>query len=129
MMKIWNIQLQHCLESTMHHQNEIWSIAISSDETQVYTGAADNQLRVWSVDKIILNGYLENRQGETLIDPQHQIFSFKGSIQKNSHERTLGLKLLSFEDSSLLLCTVSQDFDECNLVKQNPNIFIFLCLF
>jgi U3 small nucleolar RNA-associated protein 12 len=110
MMKLWNISLQHCIETTIQHQSEIWSIVISNDERYVYTGAADNQLRVWTLDEAGLEAHFENEQTETAIDVHGQIFKYQGSIQRQSHERALSLNLIDFEDSYLLFCTVGGDF-------------------
>ena len=110
MMKIWNITLQHCIETTIQHQTEIWSIAISNDERYIYTGAADNQLRVWTLDEAGMNAHFENEQTDVTANGHGQIFKYQGSIRRQSHERTLSLKLINFEDSCLLFCTVGGDF-------------------
>jgi U3 small nucleolar RNA-associated protein 12 len=101
LMKLWDISLQSCIETAVEHRTEIWSIVISSDRQHIYTGAADNYLRVWSLNNMMLESYLKKEDLNNL-----QILQYEGSILKQSKDRTLGLSLSSSE-YSLLFCIVS----------------------
>jgi U3 small nucleolar RNA-associated protein 12 len=105
LMKLWDIHMQHCMETMMEHRNEIWALALSLDECYVYTGAADDQLRVWSLNKDLLGRSLREEQG-ILEQHQYQILRYEGSIQKQSQERTLALYWVLSEET-LLVCAVS----------------------
>ncbi|KAH6560029.1 hypothetical protein BASA50_003229 [Batrachochytrium salamandrivorans] len=51
LVKFWDIPSKHCVETLTTHRGEVWALEVSPiDEKVLFTGAADGQIRVWSID-------------------------------------------------------------------------------
>jgi U3 small nucleolar RNA-associated protein 12 len=50
--KVWDLATQHCFQTLAGHRSEIWSLDVHPSGTRLVTGAADRQLRVWSLEKV-----------------------------------------------------------------------------
>jgi WD40 repeat protein len=48
-VKVWDLQTQHCVQTVVGHRSEVWSFDVNQAETRMYTGATDQQLRVWKL--------------------------------------------------------------------------------
>ncbi|KAG5188489.1 WD40-repeat-containing domain protein [Tribonema minus] len=49
LVKIWDLETQHCVQTVVGHRSEVWSLDVSPDGTRLVTAATDAQLRVWSI--------------------------------------------------------------------------------
>ncbi|KAJ3168666.1 hypothetical protein HDU88_001559 [Geranomyces variabilis] len=66
LVKFWDLATQHCVETVIAHRGEIWALDVSPiDETMMFTGAADGEVRVWKINPQILSAKLESN-GDTL---------------------------------------------------------------
>ncbi|GMF55220.1 unnamed protein product [Phytophthora fragariaefolia] len=74
LVKVWDLDTQHCVQTCVGHRNEVWSLAVSPAGDRLLTGASDNQLRVWSVQR---DG--DGDEGETL--------TLLGAIYRQSNDR------------------------------------------
>jgi U3 small nucleolar RNA-associated protein 12 len=45
--KVWDVETRHCTQTLVGHRSEIWSLAVSADESRVVTAGSDSELRVW----------------------------------------------------------------------------------
>lgn len=59
LVKLWDLQTQHCVETLVGHRSEVWSLDVSPDETLLVTGSADRELRLWNIEKELLGKQLE----------------------------------------------------------------------
>lgn len=50
LMKVWDLSTQHCIETIIAHRSEVWGLAASLDGKFLFTGAIDQEIRVWKVD-------------------------------------------------------------------------------
>ena len=51
LIKIWDIQSQHCIETHIAQTNgECWTMAVSADQSGAVTAGDDGELTVWSID-------------------------------------------------------------------------------
>lgn len=50
LLKVWECETQHCIQTCVGHRSEIWSFDLNADQTRVVTGSSDNLLRIWSID-------------------------------------------------------------------------------
>lgn len=54
LMKVWDFETRHCIQTIVGHRAEIWSLAVvpssSSDKIRVFTGASDELIRVYKVN-------------------------------------------------------------------------------
>jgi U3 small nucleolar RNA-associated protein 12 len=88
LIKLWNLEVQHCVETHVSHRGECWSMAIEKinqeeehedDETDavIVTSGATKDLKFWNI-------YLSAEDGQKLVE--------KGTAAKQSPERGLGIK-------------------------------------
>jgi U3 small nucleolar RNA-associated protein 12 len=49
LIKVWEIDAQHCVQTITAHRSDIWSIAYDISAQRVVSGGADAELRVWSL--------------------------------------------------------------------------------
>ena len=48
-VKFWDLDTQHCFRTLLTHKTEVYGLQLNSDETRLYTGSADNEVRVYSL--------------------------------------------------------------------------------
>src|SRR5690606_11448629 len=72
LIKIWELETQHCIQTLIGTRNEIWGITVDPEvftsiskiplnnvqEKRLVVGSVDNELRVWNIEA--LQGNLEN---------------------------------------------------------------------
>ncbi|KAJ3055905.1 hypothetical protein HK097_008804 [Rhizophlyctis rosea] len=102
LLKAWDLGTQHCVETIVAHRSEVWALDVTSDERTMVTGAADGEVRVWSVDLEVLAKKLEPA-GETITgggadggDGEGEVkrtFTLRGNLERQSKERVLTLKV------------------------------------
>ena len=49
LVKLWDLQTQHCIQTLVNHRSEVWSLAVATTGTRFATGCADNQIRIWKI--------------------------------------------------------------------------------
>jgi U3 small nucleolar RNA-associated protein 12 len=100
LIKVWEIDGQHCVQTITSHRSEVWSIATDISAQRVVSGGADAELRVWCI----------NSPGTHLADTEP--LSFVGSLPKSGRGRVGGL---SFCGQGRFLV--------CQTVDKNVQIF------
>jgi WD40 repeat protein len=75
LIKVWDLETQHCTQTVVGHRKEIWSFAVNQEETRLYSSAADNQLRVFN--------FKYSEENPTALPELEQI----GSIPRESKDR------------------------------------------
>ena len=67
-LKIWDLSTQHCVQTTVGHRSEIWSLDINPENTLIFTGSNEGEMKVWKIDTEALSeGLKENESGEVVI--------------------------------------------------------------
>ncbi|EJU06188.1 WD40 repeat-like protein [Dacryopinax primogenitus] len=61
-LKLWDLNTQHCLQTTVAHRAEIWAMDINPAEDNIITGAGDGEIKAWKIDRAALS--LGLREGE-----------------------------------------------------------------
>ena len=51
-VKFWDLDTQHCFRTLLTHKTEVYGLQVNSDETRLYTGSADNEIRVYGLQAI-----------------------------------------------------------------------------
>ena len=49
-MRVWDLDTQHCSQTVVGCQGEVWSLAVSPDEQRLMTASADAELRMYRLD-------------------------------------------------------------------------------
>ncbi|KAG9015886.1 hypothetical protein FRB90_004307 [Tulasnella sp. 427] len=64
-MKLWDLSTQHCMQTVVAHQSEIWSMDVDPAGELILTGSTDGELKAWSIDSDALKeGVKTNESGE-----------------------------------------------------------------
>lgn len=53
LIKIWELETQHCIQTLIGSRNEIWALAKNPQETRIVAGSIDNELRVWNLEPLL----------------------------------------------------------------------------
>ena len=51
-VKFWDLDTQHCFRTLLTHKTEVYGLQVNSDETRLYTGSADNEIREYGLQAI-----------------------------------------------------------------------------
>ncbi len=89
LIKLWDLQAQHCIETEVSHRAEITGFILTQDSKFMLTVGADGFIRIFSVDFEALDKKLI--AGEVI----GNVFVFKGEVQRSSKERALCISQLS----------------------------------
>jgi len=64
-LKLWDLSTQHCIQTTVAHRSEIWTMVINQEQDLVFTGSGEGSLKVWKVDHgAFSQGLKETETGE-----------------------------------------------------------------
>lgn len=67
-LKVWDMSTQHCVQTTIAHRSEVWSLDINPEKTLVFTGSSEGEVKAWSIDAEALSeGLKEDESGEVAI--------------------------------------------------------------
>ncbi|KAF8543894.1 hypothetical protein BDD12DRAFT_773091 [Trichophaea hybrida] len=50
LIKLWDLSIQHCVETHVAHHGECWTMALMPDERGCITAGHDGEMKVWSID-------------------------------------------------------------------------------
>lgn len=65
LLKVWDLSTQHCIETVVAHRAEVWSLDLNSDQSLLFTGSSEGELKAWAVDPQALSkGFMETESGE-----------------------------------------------------------------
>ncbi|KAK1236731.1 beta transducin [Marasmius sp. AFHP31] len=64
-IKLWDLSTQHCMQTVVAHRSDIWSMDIDVDQSLIFTGSGDGEVKAWKIDRDIISGGLrETDTGE-----------------------------------------------------------------
>ena len=64
-MKLWDLSTQHCIQTVVAHRSEVWSMELDPEQTLIFTGAAEGELKAWRIDhEAMASGLRETETGE-----------------------------------------------------------------
>lgn len=89
LIKLWDLQAQHCIETEVSHRAEVTGFIFTSDKKFMLTAGADGFIRIFAVDFEALEKKLV--AGETI----GNALVFKGEVQRSSKERALQISQLA----------------------------------
>ncbi|KAG8894037.1 hypothetical protein FRB99_001555, partial [Tulasnella sp. 403] len=49
-LKLWDLTTQHCIQTMVAHQSEVWSLDVDPSGDLMFTGGNDGELKAWSLD-------------------------------------------------------------------------------
>ena len=88
LIKIWDIQSQHCIETHVTQANgECWSLALSPDQSGAITAGNDGELKVWSINSASLAKLSHDVSGEL----KHKALKERGILYRQGKDRTVGV--------------------------------------
>ncbi|KAJ7507698.1 WD-repeat-containing protein [Mycena galericulata] len=64
-MKLWDLSTQHCVQTIVAHRSEIWTMGVDSEQSLVFTGSGEGELKAWKLDHdAFAEGLKETETGE-----------------------------------------------------------------
>jgi len=88
LIKIWDIQSQHCIETHVAQTNgECWSMGVSADQLGAITAGNDGELKVWSIN---LSG-LAKAASDVSGASQKGFLRERGILYRQGKDRTVGV--------------------------------------
>lgn len=56
------------MQTLVAHRSEIWSLDVNQDETMVFTGSSEGEMKAWKIDtQALAEGLKETETGEVCI--------------------------------------------------------------
>ncbi len=98
LVKVWDVDAGHCLQTVVSHRSEVRSLDIDSEGSRVVTGSSDGELRVWSVSKDATGN-----EGD-------EVLKFLGLLPRKSKERICRVRF-GGEDRRLLIVAQVHGFE------------------
>ena len=89
LIKLWDLQAQHCIETEVSHRAEVTGFILTQDSKFMLSVGADGFIRIFSVDFEALGKKLV--AGEVI----GNVLVFKGEVQRSSKDRVLDIAHLS----------------------------------
>ena len=88
-LKLWDLQLQHCIETVVSGDEQLWSLAVhdSLDDTLVFTGGSNGHVRLWRASHDVLQRGLQTSAD----DPSRRFFESHGTLELPSGHRVAQL--------------------------------------
>ena len=64
-MKLWDLSTQHCIQTVVAHRSEIWTMDVDQEQSLVFTGSGEGEIKAWSIDhEALAEGWKETETGE-----------------------------------------------------------------
>lgn len=103
LLKVWDLALQHCIETVVPGKGELWSLATLQDnaspDSLVLTGSADGQVKLWSLRGEVLAGGLEAMIGAG-DQAQQKVLAPLGDLEVAAKKRVTQIAFNSHASSS-----------------------------
>jgi U3 small nucleolar RNA-associated protein 12 len=67
-MKLWDLSTQHCIQTVVAHRSEIWTMDVDQEQSLVFTGSGEGELKAWRIDhEALAEGLKETESGEVSV--------------------------------------------------------------
>ncbi|KAJ7068170.1 quinon protein alcohol dehydrogenase-like superfamily [Mycena amicta] len=64
-LKLWDLATQHCVQTVVAHRSEIWTMDVDAQQSLVFTGSSEGELKAWKLDhEAFAEGLKETETGE-----------------------------------------------------------------
>ncbi|CAB09121.1 U3 snoRNA associted protein Dip2 [Schizosaccharomyces pombe] len=80
-MKLWDLSIQHCVETHVDHQGEIWAMCVSPDAKRCLTAGTGSDVKVWEISFPDDNNFT----------PTTKAFQQLGTFTRQSRDRPITL--------------------------------------
>ena len=82
-LKVWDLSTQHCVQTTLTHRAEVWSLDINPAKNLIFTGSSEGEMKVWKVDSEALSeGLKENESGEVAMLSLAKCIAFSNHVYR-----------------------------------------------
>ncbi|KAF2835524.1 WD40 repeat-like protein [Patellaria atrata CBS 101060] len=89
LIKLWNINTQHCIETHVGQSNgECWAMGLSPECDGCITAGNDGELRVWAID---INGLRRSKRIGNDPERTHYLHD-RGVLYRQAKDRTIDIK-------------------------------------
>ncbi|KAJ2708740.1 beta transducin, partial [Coemansia spiralis] len=105
LVKLWDLRVQHCVQTLVTHRSEVWALAVSTDGRLLVTGTSDADLHVWTISAEKLAGMAVDAAGHAA-DSGWEAISAYGAVRRASGSRVVELQ---FHPSGQYLACLGAD--------------------
>ncbi|KAH7104251.1 WD-repeat-containing protein [Auriculariales sp. MPI-PUGE-AT-0066] len=101
-LKLWDLSMQHCVQTIVAHRSEIWSCDLNTSHSIILTGSNEGDIKAWRLDHAALAAGLQeanNGQAPIFILPA-------GELSLSSKQR---VTQITFHDKQPFLAVQSND--------------------
>lgn len=108
-LRVWNICVEHCVQVIRDHNSEIWYIDFDHEKTYLGIGAADLELRFYTINHDLHIAWLNAKKTKT--DPTENKWKVPesvGEIQRQHNDKTATVRFNN--NGKLLACQVDVEF-------------------
>ncbi|EXJ66894.1 uncharacterized protein A1O5_10089 [Cladophialophora psammophila CBS 110553] len=87
LIKVWDLSTQHCIETHVTQTNgECWALGLARDGSGCITAGNDGELKVWSINEIVLK-----EKFRTNVPEGQYILQERGTLYRHGRDRPLGI--------------------------------------
>jgi len=107
LLKVWDLETQHCIQTVVGHRSEIWSFALDLQRKWLASGTASTSLRFYHLKQKSLEEETTEETKKKEGEGEGEYFlEFFGEIERKGKERVVQL---DFNPSHSLLSCLSND--------------------
>ncbi|KAL0094781.1 WD40-repeat-containing domain protein [Phycomyces blakesleeanus] len=98
LIKLWDLSAQFCRETVVGHRSEVWSFAVSKDQTLIISGGSEPTLKAWKINWKVLGLSLEalgeNTTNEDLTTPatMERAITLYGQLPRKTRDRIITIQ-------------------------------------
>ncbi|PVV00093.1 hypothetical protein BB559_000141 [Furculomyces boomerangus] len=107
LLKVWDLESRHCVQTVVSHKSEVWSIALSPDQKTLVTGSSESFMRVYDITisetnsdnkSTLVNGETEangkaiSNLEKIVLGGSKHILKERGLISRQSKERVSAIQ-------------------------------------
>ncbi|KAJ7228764.1 hypothetical protein GGX14DRAFT_414884 [Mycena pura] len=102
LLKLWDLSTQHCVQTTVAHRSEIWTMDVDSEQNLVFTGSSEGELKAWKLDhEAFADGLKETEPGQIA-----KVIHSVAKLPLSSHHR---VSQVTFHPTEAYLAVQSHD--------------------
>ncbi|KAF9498450.1 WD-repeat-containing protein [Pleurotus eryngii] len=72
-IKLWDLNLNHCIQTVVAHRAEIWAMALDPEQSLLFTGSSEGEMKAWRLDHESMRGGLRETDSGEVVQIIHPI--------------------------------------------------------
>ncbi|KAI8911598.1 WD40-repeat-containing domain protein [Gorgonomyces haynaldii] len=95
LIKVWDLTAQICVENVVSQRGEVWALdcVVDGEDITLFTGTADGQVRVWSLDPSVLQSKFEQQTTDSENPEIQKSIQLLGTLNRQGKDRVFTIKV------------------------------------